>query len=443
MLDIAILGAGPAGLACGYHLLGQGHRVTIFEADDRPGGMSAHFDFEGLDLERFYHFVCTPDEALFELLRELGIESELEWRVASMGYFCGGRLHDWGNPLALLLFPHLSLLSKIRYGLHTYTSIKRSSADGLENQNAIEWVKKWVGTEVYDLLWRPLFELKFFQYADNLSAAWIWTRIKRLGLSRQNLFHERLGYLRGGSQTLIARLVDEIERRGGSLRLSAGVQHVGLGKQGVESVRTASGSERFDCVVSTIPIPYVPKIIPDLPKTLLDRYARLDNIGAICVLFKLSRSLSKYFWLNTSDPEMEIPGVIEFSRLRPLDDHVVYVPYYLPQDHPRFGASDEELIEESLECLQRINPDLKPRDVLATRVTRLRYAQPICPPGFQAMLPPIETEVSGLYVADTSYYYPEDRSISESVRLGRRLANAVASSAFAMKSAQILEPEKR
>jgi protoporphyrinogen oxidase len=429
MSDIAVLGAGPAGLACGYHLLQRGHRVTLFEADDRPGGMSAHFDFDGLDIERFYHFVCAPDEALFDLLRDLGIQDELQWRIASMGYFYGGHLHDWGNPIALLRFPHLSLVSKLRYGLHTYTSIKRSDWSGLEHQNAIQWVKKWVGDEVYDVLWRPLFELKFFQYADNLSAAWIWTRIKRLGLSRKNLFQERLGYLRGGSQTLIGRLVAEIERLGGTLRLNARVQEVQLGPQGVEAVRTDAGLERFDYVASTIPIPYVPRIIPTLPATLLERYARLDNIGAVCVLFKLSRSLSRYFWLNTTDPEMEIPGLIEYSILQDLPDHVVYVPYYLPQDHPKFRQSDEDFVEESLRCLQRINPELTRHDVKATNVARLRYAQPISPPGFQALLPPMETEVTGLYIADTSYYYPEDRSISESVRLGRRMADAIASHA--------------
>ena len=36
---IAIIGSGPAGLACGYHLAHKGYRSTIFEALDKPGGM--------------------------------------------------------------------------------------------------------------------------------------------------------------------------------------------------------------------------------------------------------------------------------------------------------------------------------------------------------------------------------------------------------------------
>lgn len=36
---IAVLGAGPAGLGCAYHLARKGYAVTIFEAFDKPGGM--------------------------------------------------------------------------------------------------------------------------------------------------------------------------------------------------------------------------------------------------------------------------------------------------------------------------------------------------------------------------------------------------------------------
>jgi len=66
----------------------------------------------------------------------------------------------------------------------------------------------------------------------------------------------------------------------------------------------------------------------------------------------------------------------------------------------------------------------KPDWVLASHCHRYDFAQTICPPGFAAMLPPMKTPIAGFYMADTSYYYPEDRSISESVKIGRELARA-------------------
>ena len=40
-------------------------------------------------------------------------------------------------------------------------------------------------------------------------------------------------------------------------------------------------------------------------------------------------------------------------------------------------------------------------------------------------LPDIELPIEGLWVADASYYYPEDRGISESIRFGRMIADSV------------------
>jgi len=38
---VAVVGAGPAGLTCAFHLARRGHRVTVFERLAEPGGMSA------------------------------------------------------------------------------------------------------------------------------------------------------------------------------------------------------------------------------------------------------------------------------------------------------------------------------------------------------------------------------------------------------------------
>ena len=62
---------------------------------------------------------------------------------------------------------------------------------------------------------------------------------------------------------------------------------------------------------------------------------------------------------------------------------------------------------------------------MATHCHRYEFAQTICPPGFKDMLPPMRTPMKGLYMADTSYYYPEDRSISESVHVGDKLVDCV------------------
>jgi protoporphyrinogen oxidase len=143
-------------------------------------------------------------------------------------------------------------------------------------------------------------------------------------------------------------------------------------------------------------------------------------------VFKLKRSVTPHFWVNVSDPEIAIPGFIEFSNLRPVGHSVVYVPYYMPVDHPKFRWPDQALQDEAFGYLQRVNPVLSQGDILVSRVARLRYAQPVCEPGFAAKIPPLQTPLAGLQIADTCFYYPEDRGISESVRFGKIMADALA-----------------
>lgn len=422
---VVVIGAGPMGLAAAYHAAKAGHDVELLEADDRPGGMAAHFDFDGLSIERFYHFVCKSDKDTFALMNEIGIGDKMRWRPTKMGYFMAGKIHPWGDPISLLKFPHLSLIDKIRYGLHAFTCTLRKDWRPLDGLSSRTWIETWCGKRVYDRMWRRLFELKFYEFADNISAAWTWTRIKRVGTSRKSIFQEELGYIEGGSQTLVDALAQAITRAGGKITYRARVSRIAIESGVVTGVETGNGSIKADAVISTVPTPFVPLVAPNLPKETIAKLRSIDNVGVVCVLFKLQKSLSGNFWLNISDPNIEIPGLVEFSNLRQVGPTIVYVPFYMPSTHPKFDRPDEAFVSESLAYLKRIKPGLTDADVLGTHVGRLKHAQPVCTPNFLDKLPPIQSGIRGLQVADTCYYYPEDRGISESVRFGKMMADAI------------------
>ncbi|KJV29553.1 hypothetical protein VI06_10140 [Aquitalea magnusonii] len=419
---IAVLGAGPMGLAVAYQLARDGHEPVLFEADDRVGGMTATFDFDGLDIERYYHFHCISDHAFLQMLEELNLGSKMKWVETKMGYWYQNRLQPWGNPLALLRFKGLGLVAKFRYGLHAFLSTKRDDWKPLDHVEATGWIRRWVGEEAYEVLWRRLFDYKFYDYSSNLSAAWIWSRIRRIGRSRYSLFREKLGYLEGGSATLLQGMRDDITAHGGEIRLSTPVSRVVMAEGKVRGVETAAGFEAFDKVISTVPLPFVPRIMPDLPAEVLQKFQQIKNIAVVCVIAKLKKPVTENFWLNTNDDEMDIPGLVEYSNLRPLDQHIVYVPFYMPGEHAKYAEPDEVFLCKVKRYLKKINPALQDDDFIAMRASRYRHAQPICDPGYLEQLPPAALPVQGLWVADTSYYYPEDRGISESIGYGRALA---------------------
>lgn len=415
---VAVLGAGPMGLVVAYELLKQGQKVVIFEADSVVGGMTASFDFEGVDIERYYHFICQSDEALFKLLRDLEIDDKLCWVKTKMGFYYQGKLFEWGSVSGLLKFQPLVFFDRIRYGIFALISVFRKNWEDLDKIDAVSWIKKWIGVNAYNITWKSLFDQKFHHYTSNLSAAWIWARIHRFGVSSMN------GYLEGGSQTLLKTLVENIEEMGCEIRLNSPVKNIEH-NHNLDISYGQGKIEQFDVIVSTVPLPYISSIMSNMPSKFLDDYKNIDNIAVVCVIVKLNQRLTDSFWLNINDSRMDIPGIIEFTNLRPMDDHIVYVPYYMPDTHPMYAENNEVFKKKVKHYFKMINPDFSYDSIVGMKVSRYRWAQPICHPSHLESLPSIRTKIPGVYIADTSFYYPEDRSISESAKLGKRIATMV------------------
>lgn len=414
------------GLAAAYYATKRGFEVEVVEAGDRVGGMAAHFDFGGLSLERYYHFCCLSDTDTLALLDELDMGDAMKWKRTTMGYYIGGALHDWGDPVALLKFPEMNFFQKLRYGLLAFTSTKREDWERLDRISAEEWFLAWCGRDVYERMWKPLLYLKFYQFADKVSAAWMWQRIKRLGNSRKSLFEESLGYIDGGTETLMNALAGAITANGGTIRLNAPVAAFRIENGEAKGVRLADGAE-IDAphVISTMPTPIAAKALSSSAPDLAPAYGRIKNISVVCVTLKLKRSVTPHFWVNFSHPDIEIPGIVEFSNLRPLPDPIVYVPFYMPQDRPQYKRPDADFVKDSLACVNTVNTAITEDDLIAANVARLTYAQPVCEVGFADLIPPAQTPVKGLQIADTCFYYPEDRGVSESIKFAKRMVAAI------------------
>src|SRR5712692_8364628 len=173
-VEIGIVGGGVAGLGCAYFLSERGHRVEVFEQAPVLGGLAGCFDFDGLAVEKYYHFVCRDDVDLISMLPQLGLPDELEWRTGKMKFFYRGRLYPFGTPWDLLRFRPLSLTGRIRFGLNVALSRSSKSWEQYESVTARDWLIARIGEEAYDVIWDPLLRIKFGPYYDRISASWIW-----------------------------------------------------------------------------------------------------------------------------------------------------------------------------------------------------------------------------------------------------------------------------
>ena len=102
-------------------------------------------------------------------------------------------------------------------------------------------------------------------------------------------------------------------------------------------------------------------------------------VGVACVLLLLERSLTEAFWVNVDDPGAPMSGFIEYTRLDPLPElggrSLVYVPYYVPTDHPTYREDDDKLLERTLAGLERVVRGFRRSDLVDWRVFRDPWAQ--------------------------------------------------------------------
>jgi protoporphyrinogen oxidase len=198
-MKVAIVGGGVAGMTAAYRLMQAGHQVELYEAAPALGGLVRTFETKGDPLEAFYHHIFTTDTVIVDLINELGLGSKLTWIDSKVGFFRGGRIWPFVTPKDLLGFKPLPLVDRIRMGLVALYLRRQSNWHGYEEVTAWEWLRKYAGQKVLDVVWGPLLRGKFADQAEEVAMAWLWSKIHLRFASRGDgaKQQEKLGYMLG------------------------------------------------------------------------------------------------------------------------------------------------------------------------------------------------------------------------------------------------------
>lgn len=427
-MRIAIIGAGPAGLAAAYDLTKAGNQVTIYEGAPQVGGLAGGFKAPHWDwsLEKFYHHWFQSDSSMLGLIKELGWSDQVIFPRPYTVIYHEGKFHPFDSMFSnmpLFLLRTFSPLDVIRFGLVGVYLRLTSNWQELEKHSAQEWMQKHCPRRVYDLLWRPMLVGKFGeQNVPIVNMAWLWARLK----SRTT----RLGTFQGGFQNFMDKLADVVRGQGAVLRLSNTVTGITRDPSGQLRVETIDDTTAFDAVISTSSPALMSRLCPDLPAEYSAKLRGLKSMGAVVLVLSMDRQMTPYYWHNLPK-EAGFPFLAFVEHTNFLDakhyggDHLFYCGDYLEADHRYFQMSKEEILEEFLPSFVRFNPDFDRSWVKETWLWKTTYAQPIPPVNHSQNIPDIRTPLKGLYFASMSQVYPWDRGTNYAIEIGRRVAKMV------------------
>src|SRR5260221_1016355 len=427
-MKIAIIGAGPAGLAAAYDLTKAGHQVTIFEAADRVGGLAAGFRDEGWEweLEKYYHHWFQSDHAILSLIADMGLSDQVLFPRPKTSMWSRGKAYLFDNPVSMLMFPNLPWLPKIRFGLVGLYLRLTKNWRPMEKYTAEAWLTKYMGKAAYDTLWKPMLIGKFGDLYRDVTMAWFWARIYTRTV--------RLGTFTGGFQRFLDLLGERVQQQGATLCLNTPVQNIR--REGNILKVTAGGqTQNFDAAISASSPAAMLKLAPDLSGEYAEKLGKLRSMGAVVVILALKHQLltDGTYWLNlpASSPDKsksEFPFLAMVEHTNYVDkahyggDHIVYCGDYVPTDHEYFKLSDDELAERFIGALKTFNPDFTPDWIRKRWVFRAGYAQPIPFVNHSRNIPDLKTPVPGLYLASMSQVYPWDRGTNYAVQIGQQAA---------------------
>ena len=435
--EIAIIGAGPAGLASAYDLARAGHRVTVYEASPNVGGLAAGFKAPHWEwsLERFYHHWFATDRHILGLIDELGWRDQVVFPRPYTVVYYQDQFYPLDSYVEAFKFTvrHFSVVDLVRFGLVGVYLRMTPWWKPLEAFTADAWMRKWVGPRIYGALWKPLLVGKFGEENLNVvNMAWLWARLK----ARTT----RLGTFVGGFQTFLDRLAEVVRGQGTEIRLSCPVTGIQQATTDAADdaprrqeliVQTASGSRRFDAVISTSSPALMARLAPELPESYAGKLWGLKSMGAVVLVISLRQQLTRYYWHNLpKDAGFPFLAMVEHTNFISPEhyggDHLIYCGDYLNPDHEYFTLSKEQLLERFLPSLARFNPQFDRSWVKETWLWKTAYAQPVPPVNHSRNIPPLRTPLPGLYFASMSQVYPWDRGTNFAVEIGRKVAALVA-----------------
>lgn len=255
--DVIVVGAGLAGLSCGFELADAGRSVVVLEAQPWVGGRTASWmDSDGMQVESGLHRMLGVYTAFPELLRRAGIdpdtailwEDEVEFRQPGPGAPAVVSVAPLRDPLRMVADvighnAYLSPAAKLSVAAFMAKGLADYAADParLDQQSVLEYATaQAVHPEVVSKLLEPLVAGIYFMPAAKFSAQVFFALV---GPYLPNAAAMRVGAFAGGMTEVFAEpLAQAIRQRGGRVLTHTRVDQLIVEDRRVSGVR-AGGQE--------------------------------------------------------------------------------------------------------------------------------------------------------------------------------------------------------
>jgi len=402
-VDVAIIGAGPAGLTAAYLLTKQGLSATVIEKDPvYVGGISRTVELDGFRFDIGGHRFFSKSQQVVDLWNEILPDDFIQRPRMSRIYY-EGKFYSY----PLRAFEALWNLGVWRSTLCMASFAKARLFPNRNVRSFQDWTVNAFGHKLFSIFFKTYTEKVWGMPCDEMSADWAAQRIKGLslwgavvdGLKRslglnkkpndgmatktllETFRYPRLGpgmmweaardrVIEGGNQILMAHSLKQLAQDQGTQRWRV----VADGPDGDVIINAAH-------VISSAPMRELAARIHPLPETLPEAMElKYRDFLTVALMIK-SEDLFPDNWIYIHDSKVQVGRIQNFRSWSPEmvpDESVACVglEYFCFEGDGLWSSADADLIDlakKEMAILGLCNPD----DVVGGAVVRQEKAYPV------------------------------------------------------------------
>ncbi|OQA06341.1 MAG: UDP-galactopyranose mutase precursor [bacterium ADurb.Bin374] len=414
--EIAILGAGPAGLAAALELARHGRDdLLLLDRHAIPGGLSRTEIFEGNRFDVGPHRFFTASREINALWHELlGDEFLPVQRLTRIFY----KKKLFRYPLeAVDALRNLGLRESVTSML-SYAASQLQGAKG-EAKTFEEWVSGRFGTKLYETFFKTYTEKVWGIPCREIGAEWASQRIKGIDLKTvvtNALFKHRVqaktlvdefDYPSLGAGMMYERMWERASGAGRELLLNTEVTRIhrdGMRVTEIEA-RAADGSTLlvrpghvFSGIPLTLMLGMLEPAVPEDVRRAIDTLYYRDHITVNIVAE--GANLFPDQWIYVHAPEVRMARMANFNNFSPRmaarpGTSVISIEYFAFRGDDLWSRPDDELKALAASELAMMNL-LRPEQILGSFVTRETESYPTYFLGFQEAYAKVKAFAAGL-----------------------------------------------
>ena len=408
-VDVAIIGAGPAGLTAAYLLSKKGYTVTVIEKDSQyVGGISRTVEHEGFRFDIGGHRFFSKSKEVVDLWNEILPDDFIQRPRMSRIYY-EGKYYSY----PLRAFEALWNLGIWRSTLCMASYAKAKVFPNKNVRSFEDWTVNQFGYKLYSIFFKTYTEKVWGMPCDEMSADWAAQRIKglslwsavidglkrSLGLNKKpndgmetKTLLETFRYPRLGPGMMWDAARDYVETRGNTVLMGHALKQLTQDTDNQWRVSASSGEGETVItakhVISSAPMRELAARIHPLP-TSLPQAKELNYRDFLTVALKVkSDDLFPDNWIYIHDDRVQVGRVQNFRSWSPEmvpDTSIACVglEYFCFEGDGLWASSDEDLIELAKNEMAILGL-CKPEDVVGGAVVRQEKAYPVYDDEYEA-----------------------------------------------------------